>query len=88
MFITVVEARIGNRVSAAGSIGMAGSPVTHPAFPLSTALRRFDETDDEVRFELLANFRKRLQQAVLDGRLHVAIGPFTGCVADTGGTPA
>jgi DNA-binding transcriptional LysR family regulator len=57
-------------------IGSVDGVVTHPSFPVTGAIRRFNETDNSVEFELVTDSRQELERAVLDGRIHAAIGPF------------
>lgn len=57
-------------------IGSVDGVVTHPSFPVTGAIRRFNKTDNSVEFELVTDSRQELERAVLDGRIHAAIGPF------------
>ncbi len=57
-------------------IGFVDCLVTHPNFPLTRAIRRFNQSTNNVEFELVTQARQELERAVLDGRIHVAIGPF------------
>ena len=57
-------------------IGTVDCLVTHPNFPVTRAIRRFNRTENSVEFELVMDSRQELERAVLDGRIHAAIGPF------------
>ncbi|MGF7163622.1 DNA-binding transcriptional LysR family regulator [Rhodoligotrophos appendicifer] len=57
-------------------IGSVDCLVTHPSFPVTRAIRRFNRTENAVEFELVVDSRQELERAVLDGRIHAAIGPF------------
>ncbi len=58
------------------AIGMVDCLVTHPRFPISKAIRRFNELDNDVQIQLVVAARQTLEHDVVDGRLHAAIGPF------------
>ncbi|MEO1199151.1 MAG: LysR family transcriptional regulator [Pseudomonadota bacterium] len=58
------------------SIGMVDGLVSHSAFPISDAVRRFNEVENEVQIELVVAPRQKLEHDVIEGQLHAAIGPF------------
>ncbi|WP_428028017.1 LysR family transcriptional regulator [Altererythrobacter sp.] len=57
-------------------IGMSDALVTHPHFAISEAVRRFNQSANEVRFQLAVAPMQDLESDVVDGRIHAAIGPF------------
>ena len=58
------------------AIGMVDCLVTHPRFPIATAVRRFNEIDNDVQIQLSVASRQDLEHDIVEGRLHGAIGPF------------
>jgi len=58
------------------ALGMVDALVTHPNFPLSAALRAFNNIDHDVSLELTVAPKQELEHQVLEGRLDAAIGPF------------
>jgi DNA-binding transcriptional LysR family regulator len=69
-------AALKKRLSGRLRLGMVDCLVTHPRFPLVEAIRRFNELDNSVHIELIIKSRTELEQAVLAGQLHAAIGPY------------
>ncbi|MEM7225955.1 MAG: LysR family transcriptional regulator [Pseudomonadota bacterium] len=57
-------------------VGLVDHTVTNPTAPLHRVIERFDRRDHQVRFDLTVAEPQQLEQAVLDGKLHLAIGPF------------
>ena len=66
----------GNLLSGRLVVGTVDGLVTHPGFPLMRTLRRFNALENSVAFELLTESRQDLENGVLDGRIHAAVGPF------------
>ncbi len=57
-------------------IGIVDNLVTHPNFTVMNALRDFHAKPNKVFFELLTANREELEQGILQGTIHAAIGPF------------
>lgn len=57
-------------------IGMVDNLVTHPNFAMVRALRSFHAKPNKVYFDLFTASREELEQAILQGTIHAAIGPF------------
>ena len=62
-------------------LGSVDCLVTHPDFPVARGIRRFNDLENAVEFELVTDSRQALERAVLDGRIHAAIGPFVRSVS-------
>lgn len=58
------------------NLGIVDSIVTNPDVRLQDVIRRFNEREHDVHINLVIDARQELERAVLDGRLHAAIGPF------------
>lgn len=57
-------------------IGMVDNLVTHPNFAMVRALKSFHAKPNKVYFDLFTASREELEQAILQGTIHAAIGPF------------
>jgi DNA-binding transcriptional LysR family regulator len=57
-------------------IGIVDNLVTHPHFAIIDALRSFHTRPNNVHFDLFIASRDDLEQAILQGTIHAAIGPF------------
>jgi DNA-binding transcriptional LysR family regulator len=57
-------------------IGMVDNLVTHPNFAMVSALRSFHAKPNKVYFDLSIASREDLEQGILQGTIHAAIGPF------------
>lgn len=57
-------------------IGMVDNLVTHPNFAMVRALKSFHAKPNKVYFDLFTASREELEQAILQGTVHAAIGPF------------
>ncbi len=57
------------------NLGVVDSIVTNPDVRLQDVIRRFNERQHDVHMNLVIDARQELERAVLDGRLHAAIGP-------------
>ena len=68
-------------------VGMVDGLVTHPTFPISEAVRRFNEAEHEVEIELVVGARQVLEHDVVEGRLHAAFGPSVRQVSGLDFTP-
>ncbi len=58
------------------SIGLIDNSVTHPDTRVQTAIRRFTERAPDVRVQVYVGGAIELEERVMDGRLHLAIGLF------------
>jgi LysR family transcriptional regulator, transcriptional activator for bauABCD operon len=58
------------------SLGLIDNTVTDEASPLRSALRRFSARGPDLRINVYIGMPAELEQRVLDGRLHLAIGHF------------
>ncbi len=58
------------------AIGISDALVSHPNFSISDAIRRFNAIDNDVQVELVVAAKQNLEHDVVDGRIHMAIGPF------------
>lgn len=57
-------------------IGLIDTTVTHTANPLSAALNRFNQRDNEVTLNLEVFTPTELHSSLLNGNIHIAIGLF------------
>jgi DNA-binding transcriptional LysR family regulator len=69
-------ATLASQLSGKLVIGMVDNLVTHPDFGMVQALRAFNTLPNRVVFDLFTAAREELEQAVLQGTIHAAIGPF------------
>ena len=67
---------IGSRLSGTLNIGIIDNTITNGDSPLPGALHRFNQLDNDVQIRIVIDSPAVLEQQVLDGRLHAAIGPF------------
>jgi DNA-binding transcriptional LysR family regulator len=67
---------LAQQLSGKVAIGMVDNLVTHPNFGMVQALRSFHAKPNKVFFDLYTASREELEQAVLQGTIHAAIGPF------------
>jgi len=57
-------------------IGAVDALLTHPEFPVTNAIRRFNQQAHHVHLELVVTSRDELERGVLDGSIHVAVVPY------------
>lgn len=57
-------------------IGVIDATLTDPGSPLTLAIRRFGEMAPQVHLQIHIDTPSALEQRVMDGRLHLAVGPF------------
>ncbi|TDF86273.1 LysR family transcriptional regulator [Pseudomonas sp. H9] len=57
-------------------IGVIDATLTDPGSPLTLAIRRFGELAPQVHLQIHIDTPSALEQRVMDGRLHLAVGPF------------
>lgn len=69
-------ATLRERLAGRLSIGMVDAVTSFEGMPLVEVIREINEGNPHVAFSLEINNRHELERAVLDGRLHVAVGPF------------
>jgi DNA-binding transcriptional LysR family regulator len=74
-------AEMKDRLAGRLSIGFVDCLVSHPDFPLPNIVHSINVKNPDVEFELVVDSRHELERAVLDERLHVAIGPFVRSIA-------
>lgn len=65
-----------DRLSGQLSLGVADNTLSDPRAPLTAAMRRFANRAPEVHVSLAVDRPAELTRALLDGRLHAAIGIF------------
>jgi len=70
------SASVRNELSGQLRFGMIEATLTDLASPLLPAVRRFGQAAPEVNLQVLTDTSSGLEQRVLDGRLHLAVGPF------------
>jgi DNA-binding transcriptional LysR family regulator len=58
-------------------LGIVDATISHPFSPLQDVLRRFSARDHAVHVDLEIGAPQELEQAVVDGRRDLAIGPFS-----------
>jgi len=58
------------------NIGIVDATVTSEHAPLYEIIRKFNQRENYVQINLMIDSRTELERAVIDGRLHMAIGPF------------
>jgi DNA-binding transcriptional LysR family regulator len=69
-------ATLTNQLSGRLVIGMVDNLITHPNFAMVHALRSFHAKPNKVYFDLFTASREELEQSILQGTIHAAIGPF------------
>lgn len=57
-------------------VGVIDATLTDPGSPLTLAIRRFGEIAPQVHLQVHIDTPNALEQRVMDGRLHLAVGPF------------
>ncbi|MEG1038982.1 MAG: LysR family transcriptional regulator [Pseudomonas sp.] len=57
-------------------VGVIDATLTDTASPLTQAIRRFGEMAPQVHLQIHIDTPSALEQRVMDGRLHLAVGPF------------
>ncbi|RWU21150.1 LysR family transcriptional regulator [Pseudomonas alkylphenolica] len=57
-------------------VGVIDATLTDPGSPLTLAIRRFGEMAPQVHLQIHIDTPSALEQRVMDGRLHLAVGPF------------
>ncbi|GAB3628849.1 LysR family transcriptional regulator [Pandoraea terrae] len=57
-------------------LGMIEATLTDPQAPLLAAIRQFGQAAPKVQLHIEIDSPDRLEQRVLDGSLHLAVGPF------------
>ena len=67
--------------------GMIEATLTDKHSPLPVAIRNFGQAAPEVRLQVQIEAPDRMEQHVLDGRLHLAVGPFPTHIAGLTYTP-
>ena len=67
---------VGSRLSGELNVGIIDNTITNGDSPLPAALHRFNQLDNDVQIRIDIDSPAVLEQRVLDGRLHAAIGPF------------
>ncbi len=58
------------------AIGISDALVSHPDFSISDKIRRFNAIENDVEIDLVVAAKQDLEHDVVDGRIHMAIGPF------------
>lgn len=62
-------------------IGVVDATITNTKVPIQNVVRRFNRRDNDVHINLIVQPRQELERAVLERRLHLAIGPFSKHIA-------
>ena len=78
-FDTILSLR--KRLTGKIRLGIVDSLITHPHSPLTEALRKFSELDNEVEIQLMVDERSSLERRVLSHDLHAAISGYVRPVA-------
>ncbi|MBF8753894.1 LysR family transcriptional regulator [Pseudomonas guariconensis] len=69
-------ATLRRQLSGALRVGVIDATLTDPSSPLTLAIRRFGQMAPQVHLQIHIDTPNALEQRVMDGRLHLAVGPF------------
>lgn len=58
-------------------IGVVDAHLTNPALPISTAINNFFDRENDIQFQFHVAPPNELELELINGTLHLAIGPFT-----------
>lgn len=67
---------VGKRLRGKLNIGIIDNTITNKASPLPSAIHRFNQRASEVQIQIEVKPPLEMEQSVLHGRLHAAIGPY------------
>lgn len=67
---------LGGKLSGSLNVGTVDTTVTNRSVSLAEVMRRFNQRTSEVHINLVIGARHELEHAVVEGGLHLAIGPF------------
>lgn len=70
-------ATLRSQLSGVLRVGVIDATLTDPGSPLTLAIRRFGELAPQVHLQIHIDTPSALEQWVMDGRLHLAVAPFT-----------
>lgn len=65
-----------NKLTGSLRVGLIDSTITNPDFPINQALQRFFSRENDVAIKLEILPLDVLERELLNGHLHIAIGPF------------